>query len=86
MEDGSPLLKMTVRPDDRVHYGLRIGREALGRDVFLDKPPGCAGGPIRTPTVECRLAGINGQYPIWADGLLLNVRKHSGYHAVMEGA
>lgn len=30
--------------------------------------------------VKGRLAGIKGQYLIWEDGQVLNVRNHSGYH------
>lgn len=34
----------------------------------------------RTPLVEGTLAGIKGQYLIWADGRVLNVRNHAGCH------
>lgn len=34
----------------------------------------------RTPEVSGRLLGVKGQYLIWEDGCVLNVRNHSGYH------
>jgi len=34
--------------------------------------------------VEGVLAGIKGQYLLWADGRVLNVRNHSGYHVSVE--
>ncbi len=34
----------------------------------------------KTPEVTGRLMGIKGQYLIWEDGRVLNVRSHSGYH------
>lgn len=34
----------------------------------------------KSPEVSGRLAGIKGQYLIWEDGRVLNVRNHSGYH------
>jgi hypothetical protein len=37
----------------------------------------------RTARVEGTLAGIKGQYLIWEDGRVLNVRNHSGYHVVL---
>ena len=39
----------------------------------------------RQPTVVGRLVGIKGQYLIWADGRVLNVRNHAGHHVVWEG-
>lgn len=34
----------------------------------------------RSPEVQGRLLGIKGQYLVWSDGRVLNVRNHSGYH------
>ncbi len=34
----------------------------------------------KTPEVSGRLLGVKGQYLIWEDGRVLNVRNHSGYH------
>jgi hypothetical protein len=39
----------------------------------------------RAPLVEGRLAGIKGQYLIWEDGRVLNVRNHTGYHVEVGG-
>lgn len=64
------------------------------RDYFLDDqpavhihypvlawPPKVASVQLgRTPEVGGRLIGIKGQYLIWEDGRVLNVRNHSGYH------
>lgn len=38
----------------------------------------------KTPEVKGRLVGIKGQYLIWEDGRVLNVRNHSGYHVTVE--
>lgn len=38
----------------------------------------------KTPEVGGRLMGIKGQYLIWEDGRVLNVRNHSGHHVVLE--
>ncbi|HMC97311.1 MAG TPA: DUF2797 domain-containing protein [Flavobacteriales bacterium] len=38
----------------------------------------------KTPEVTGRLIGIKGQYLIWEDGRVLNVRNHSGHHVVVE--
>ncbi|MBK7553010.1 MAG: DUF2797 domain-containing protein [Flavobacteriales bacterium] len=37
----------------------------------------------KVPEVAGTLAGIKGQYLIWSDGRVLNVRNHSGYHVVV---
>ncbi|HRH68744.1 MAG TPA: DUF2797 domain-containing protein [Flavobacteriales bacterium] len=37
----------------------------------------------KTPEVSGRLLGIKGQYLIWEDGRVLNVRNHSGYHVTV---
>ncbi len=34
--------------------------------------------------IEGRLLGVKGQYLVWADGRVLNVRNHSGYHVEVE--
>lgn len=38
----------------------------------------------KTPVVSGRLLGIKGQYLIWEDGRVLNVRNQSGHHVVVE--
>lgn len=47
----------------------------------VEWPPKVASVQLaKTPLVEGRLVGIKGQYLIWSDGRVLNVRNHSGYH------
>lgn len=38
----------------------------------------------KTPVVSGRLLGAKGQYLIWEDGRVLNVRNHSGHHVEVE--
>lgn len=38
----------------------------------------------KTPEVSGRLLGAKGQYLIWEDGRVLNVRNHTGYHVVLD--
>lgn len=38
----------------------------------------------KLPEVTGRLQGIKGQYLVWADGRVLNVRNHVGYQVVVE--
>lgn len=38
----------------------------------------------KTPEVTGRLLGAKGQYLVWEDGRVLNVRNHSGYHVIIE--
>jgi hypothetical protein len=37
----------------------------------------------KEPEVSGTLAGIKGQYLVWADGRVLNVRNHSGFHVAV---
>ena len=34
--------------------------------------------------IDGRLLGVKGQYLVWADGRVLNVRNHTGYHVEVE--
>jgi hypothetical protein len=38
----------------------------------------------KSPEVSGRLMGIKGQYLIWEDGRVLNVRNQSGVHVEVE--
>jgi len=38
----------------------------------------------RTPKISGRLAGVKGQYLIWEDGRVMNVRSHAGYRVRIE--
>ncbi len=60
-------------PMVRIHYPLPQPPPKLA-SVQLDKLPEITG----------RLLGIKGQYLVWADGRVLNVRNHIGYHVEIE--
>ncbi len=67
-----PTMAMYVLPEERlVHlrYPLPQVPPKLV-SVQLDKLPDISG----------RLIGIKGQYLVWSDGRVLNVRNHTGYH------
>jgi hypothetical protein len=53
----------------QLHYPLRDLPPKL-TNVHLDK----------LDEVQGCLLGIKGQYLVWADGRVLNVRNHTGYH------
>ena len=38
----------------------------------------------KMPEIEGRLWGIKGQYLIFDDGSVLNIRKHNGYNVTLE--
>jgi hypothetical protein len=38
----------------------------------------------KLPEITGRLHGIKGQYLVWADGRVLNVRNHTGYHVALD--
>ena len=38
----------------------------------------------KLPEIRGKLHGIKGQYLVWSDGRMLNVRNHIGYHVVVE--
>ncbi len=40
----------------------------------------------KLPAITGKLQGIKGQYLVWADGRVLNVRNHAGYHVEVEAA
>ncbi|MFZ1660007.1 MAG: DUF2797 domain-containing protein [Flavobacteriales bacterium] len=48
---------------------------------LTDLPPKLVNVQLdKLPELEGRLHGIKGQYLVWADGRVLNVRNHTGYH------
>jgi hypothetical protein len=50
----------------------------------LAYPPKVASVQLeKTPEISGRLLGGKGQYLIWEDGRVLNVRNHSGYHVLL---
>ena len=40
----------------------------------------------KLPLIGGRLQGIKGQYLVWADGRVLNVRNHIGFHVEVDGS
>jgi hypothetical protein len=38
----------------------------------------------KLPEITGTLLGIKGQYLVWKDGRVFNVRNHTGYHAEIE--
>ena len=54
------------------------------RYPMMDPPPKVASVSLdKDPEVSGTLAGIKGQYLVWKDGRVLNVRNHSGYHVAI---
>src|SRR5690606_2698515 len=48
-------------------------------------PPKLVGVQLdKLPEINGKLQGIKGQYLVWSDGRVLNVRNHIGYHVVVE--
>lgn len=71
-----PALALYMLPGEplvRLHYPLPPVPPKLV-SVQLDK----------LPEVSGKLLGIKGQYLVWGDGSVLNVRNHVGYHVVVE--
>lgn len=52
---------------------------------LVDAPPKLVSVQLeKLPEVTGRLQGIKGQYLVWADGRVLNVRNHTGFHVEVE--
>ncbi len=76
---------LAVLPDALRTYGLP--NEAVQQLHYPGEalPPKVASIDLsKVPEVVGTLAGVKGQYLIWADGRVLNVRNHSGYHVSVE--
>ncbi|MCB9169670.1 MAG: DUF2797 domain-containing protein [Flavobacteriales bacterium] len=69
----------------------------LGAYVLADEDPWRIDYPVdhfppkvasvsldKEPTITGTLAAIKGQYLVWADGRVLNVRNHAGYHVEVD--
>lgn len=68
-------------PDEFGKFLIHDAAPTLIDYAVLEWPPKVSSVQLaKTPLVEGRLVGIKGQYLIWADGRVLNVRNHSGYH------
>ena len=75
---------------DAVHADLREHMVSSEDPVRLNYPvlrypPKLASVQLaKMPLVQGLLVGVKGQYLIWEDGRVLNVRNHSGHHVVVE--
>lgn len=56
----------------RIHYPVEHYPEKI-KSLSLDK----------TPLIEGKLSGIKGQYLLFEDGSVINIRKHTGYEIVI---
>ncbi|MCB0814076.1 MAG: DUF2797 domain-containing protein, partial [Flavobacteriales bacterium] len=60
-------------------YSLPGEEPLVLRYPLVDPPPKVVSVSLdKVPEVSGTLAGIKGQYLIWKDGRVLNVRNHSG--------
>ena len=88
--DPEALLNMRTKAIDALAHEL--GAYALPNEepltlaypVLAHPPKVISMNLEKVPEVVGTLAGIKGQYLIWSDGRVLNVRNHSGYHVVVE--
>lgn len=54
---------------------------------LADTPPKLVSVTLdKLPEITGTLAGIKGQYLVWVDGRVLNVRNHSGFHVEISGS
>ncbi|QQR87680.1 MAG: DUF2797 domain-containing protein [Flavobacteriales bacterium] len=52
--------------------------------VLAHPPKVTSVGLEKVPVISGTLCGIKGQYLLWDDGRVFNVRNHSGYHVALE--
>lgn len=70
----------TLRGDLQQHF-LRNEEPMVIDFPVLAYPPKVTSVSLeKTPEVSGRLMGIKGQYLMWEDGRVLNIRNHSGFH------
>ncbi len=89
----APEVLLAERPNVLRELALEMGAYALEEERTwsftypIDHlPPKVASVNLdKTPEVSGTLAAIKGQYLIWADGRVLNVRNHSGFHVEIGG-
>ncbi|MCB0791014.1 MAG: DUF2797 domain-containing protein [Flavobacteriales bacterium] len=76
---------MTALAHELGAYALS-GEETVSIHYPVDHfPPKVASVSLeKGPAIEGTLAAIKGQYLVWADGRVLNVRNHAGYHVEVE--
>lgn len=74
-------LALTTLRDDLAPYLLQEEEARVLHYPVLAYPPKVNSVSLeKMPEVSGRLLGIKGQYLIWEDGRVLNVRNHSGVH------
>ncbi|HPQ58068.1 MAG TPA: DUF2797 domain-containing protein [Flavobacteriales bacterium] len=89
LPDRDTLLAARDRAMEALGYELGAyslpGEEPLVlRYPLVDPPPKVVSVSLdKVPEVSGTLAGIKGQYLIWKDGRVLNVRNHSGHHVAI---
>lgn len=89
--DGDALRSLRVQAITALRHDLReyvLENEepvTIGYPVLAYPPRITSVSLEKTPEVSGRLMGIKGQYLIWEDGRVLNVRNHSGHHVNIEG-
>ncbi len=78
-------LALTTLRDDLAEHLLRDEQPQLLEFPVLAYPPKVSSVSFeKSPEVSGRLMGIKGQYLIWEDGRVLNVRNQSGVHVEVE--
>lgn len=89
--DPAPLLQAreaahNALPPELQPYFLHDAAPTAMAYPVLDMPPKVTSVSFdKLPEVAGTLAGIKGQYLIWKDGRVLNVRSHTGYHVMVNG-
>ncbi|MEO8590119.1 MAG: DUF2797 domain-containing protein [Flavobacteriales bacterium] len=90
LPDGEALRTMRAQATTALRHDLREyvleNEETLVLNYpVLAYPPKITSVSLeKTPEVSGPLMGIKGQYLIWEDGRVLNVRNHSGHHVLVE--
>lgn len=76
MREVNPVFQAYILPEEPL-YHLSY--------PLVHVPPKLASVQLdKLPEITGRLQGIKGQYLVWSDGRVLNVRNHIGYHVVLE--
>ena len=77
---------LTALPAELAAYGTMHGEPLVLTYPVLAYPPKVTSVSLeKTPEVSGRLVGVKGQYLIWEDGRVLNVRTNSGVHVLLTG-
>ncbi len=73
-------------PDHLAQYLLPHEEVQQFEYPLVNVPPKLVGVQLdKLPVFEGKLQGIKGQYLVWSDGRVLNVRNHVGYHVEWYG-